>query len=73
METSSSLDCPHLSCVGPNAREAGLASQHPVGMKSLDPGVLSSSEVLSNLVPISPRGEEEQYLSQDGSNFMVEL
>ena len=59
--------------MGPNPREAGLASQHPVGMKSLDPGVLSSSEVLSNLVPISPRGEEEQYLSQDGSNFMVEL
>ena len=73
METSSSLDCPHLSCVGPNPREAGLESQHPVGMKSPDSGVLSSSEVLSILVPISPRGEEEQYLSQDGSNFMVEL
>ena len=57
METSSSLDCPHLSCVVPNSREAGLASQHPVGMKSPDPGVLSPLEVLSNLVPISQGGK----------------
>ena len=56
METSSSLDCPHLRCLGPNPREAGLASQHPLGMKSPDLGVLSSSEVLSNLIPISPSG-----------------
>lgn len=71
MERSGSSGCPHISCMCPNPKGAGPASQHPVGMKSTGPGVLSPLEALYNLVPISPRGKGVQYLSQDHNGRAV--
>lgn len=73
MERSGSSGCPHISCMCPNPKGAGPASQHPVGMKSTGPGVLSPLEALYNLVPISPRGKGVQYLSQDRSKRAAPL